>query len=1036
MMRISTKGLVCLVLLILVVAGCFSGLTHVAGAVSNAQTLFTTQTPALLNVHVAPYELGTEFTSSVSGHITSIRFWKSSSETGQHIGHIWSASGQLLASATFASETASGWQQQSLASPLAIAANTVYVVSVNSGSNAYYAATTTGLATQVINQNLSTVVGNNGLYGTPGQFPTQSYSHSNYFRDIVFSPDPTIFTTQTPALPNVQVGPHELGTEFTSTVSGQITAIRFWKSSSETGQHVGHIWSASGQLLASATFASETASGWQQQSLPSPLAIAANTVYVVSVNTGGIYYAATTSGLTSSVVNQNLSTVVGNNGVYGPTGQFPTQSYSHSNYFRDVVFSPGSSLPPTGGTGQQQISVVPVSVGFGSVTVGTTNTQTVTVGNPGTANLSISQATVSGSGFALSGLTLPLTVAPGNSAAFTVKFAPTAAGSVIGSLTLVSNAPTSPTIIPLRGTGVTVSVQLAASPTSLSYGNVNLGTTSSKTVTLTNSGNSSVSISQLSVSGAGFTASGLTVPSSLSPGQSTTFSVNFAPTAAGSVSGNVSVASNATNSPTQIALTGSGLQPSASTLPLAAFPGAQGGGALTRGGRGGAVYEVTNLNDSGAGSLRACVAASGPRTCVFRTGGHLTLHSQLYVGNPYLTIAGQTAPGGGIELSAKDPNGTAYFNDDLFRIETHDVIVRYVKFRLGYNANASYQNAFQIQAATQYNIMVDHCSIYWGMWDDISTWATGTGSNKNITYSWNIIAEPLLQPGATGTVAVNISAANNTLADASTDIDFHHNLFASAGHRLPLHTVKSGRLVNNVIYNWYYYVLRTKGLKDIIGNYFKSGPETTAPSVHEISAWTTNDGNDTTYAPSFYITGNAGPHNSYNPSTDNWSTLTALACNQSAGECSSPLSTSYQRSTPLATSGVPITEDSATSLATSGGTFLTTVGASQKLNDAACDGTFINNQDGVDTRVVNEFLNGTGTSDQALQYESQVGGFPTLTTGTACTDTGHDGMTDVWELKHGLTPGDPTNATKVAPNGYTYLENYLSGTDPNVAVTY
>jgi pectate lyase len=468
------------------------------------------------------------------------------------------------------------------------------------------------------------------------------------------------------------------------------------------------------------------------------------------------------------------------------------------------------------------------------------------------------------------------------------------------------------------------------------------------------------------------------------------------------------------------------------SLPVPAFPGAQGGGALAVGGRGGTVYEVTNLNDSGAGSLRACVQASGPRTCVFRTGGHLTLHSQLYIGNPYLTIAGQTALGGGIELSAKDPNGSAYFNDDLIRIETHDVVIRYVKMRLGYNASANYQNTIVIQASNQYNIVVDHCSIYWGMWDDISVYATNTGSNKNITFSWNIIAEPLLQPGASGTVATNISGANSTIADASTDLDFHHNLFASADHRTPLHTVRSGRLVNNIVYNWNYYALRTKGSKDIIGNYFKPGPMNLSPA-HEIHAWTTNDGNDTSYAPSLYLAGNAGPHNSFNPSTDNWSTLTALACNESAGECSSPLSSTLQRATPLAISGVAITADSATSLATSGGNFLTTVGASQKLNDAICDGTFTSNRDSVDTRVVNQFLSATGISTQALQSESQVGGFPALSAGTACTDTGHDGMTDVWESAHGLNPGDPTNATKIAPNGYTYLENYLNGTDPNVA---
>src|SRR5258708_23479669 len=215
MKRISSTGLVCLALLMLVVAFSVCGTAHAAAAASStSQTLFTTQTPALPNVQVGPFELGTEFTSSVAGQITAIRFWKSSSETGQHIGHIWSASGQLLASATFASETSSGWQQQSLPASLTIAANTVYVVTVNTGG-IYYAATTSGLAAQVVNQNLSTVVGNNGVYGPPGQFPTQSYSHSNYFRDIVFSPDPTPtrLSAHPPALTTVQPAPFYLCTE-------------------------------------------------------------------------------------------------------------------------------------------------------------------------------------------------------------------------------------------------------------------------------------------------------------------------------------------------------------------------------------------------------------------------------------------------------------------------------------------------------------------------------------------------------------------------------------------------------------------------------------------------------------------------------------------------------------------------------------------------------------------------------------------------------------------------------------------------------
>jgi hypothetical protein len=153
--------------------------------------------------------------------------------------------------------------------------------------------------------------------------------------------DETLFTTQTPAVTNASDGTnanYELGTAFTSDIAGQITAVRFWKAPSETGTHTGRIWSGTGQLLDSVTFTNETASGWQVQPLASPFAITANTTYVVSVNTGGTYYVATDGGLSSQVTNQDLSSVVGNNGLYGPPGAFPTNTHDGANYFRDVVF--------------------------------------------------------------------------------------------------------------------------------------------------------------------------------------------------------------------------------------------------------------------------------------------------------------------------------------------------------------------------------------------------------------------------------------------------------------------------------------------------------------------------------------------------------------------------------------------------------------------------------------------------------------------------------------------------------------------------
>ena len=429
----------------------------IAAAGPSNESIFTTQTPVNVNVNdgagsAGDYELGMEFTSAKAGQISAIRYYKAPSETGTHVGNIWSSTGALLASVTFSGETASGWQQQTLSSPLTIQANTTYVVSVN--ANSYFAATFGGLSNTVTNGDLSAVAdGSNGVINaTPGLFPAQSPGNSNYFRDIVFNPtsspnnhvgtvalsgsatqnqtlmanvtdsdglsgvtisyqwqrfvnnawsnvggatsqtlsldssfvgqqvrvnalytdtlggvenilspassaiiaaagpsNESIFTTQTPVNVNVNdgagsAGDYELGMEFTSAKAGQISAIRYYKAPSETGTHVGNIWSSTGALLASVTFSGETASGWQQQTLSSPLTIQANTTYVVSVNANS-YFAATFGGLSNTVTNGDLSAVAdGSNGVINATpGLFPAQSPGNSNYFRDIVFNPTSS---------------------------------------------------------------------------------------------------------------------------------------------------------------------------------------------------------------------------------------------------------------------------------------------------------------------------------------------------------------------------------------------------------------------------------------------------------------------------------------------------------------------------------------------------------------------------------------------------------------------------------------------------------------------------------------------------------------------
>ena len=207
-----------------------------------------------------------------------------------------------------------------------------------------------------------------------------------------------------------------------------------------------------------------------------------------------------------------------------------------------------------------QLSPNPTSLAFGNVQVGNSKSLTETLTNSGGSSLTVSAASVTGSGMSLSGLSLPLTLNPGQSTSFTVQFAPTVAGAVSGNVTITSNG-SNPTLnIPVSGTGVTPGT-LSANPAALAFGNVQVGTTGSLSETLTNSGGMTVTISQANVTGTGFSITGLTLPATLTAGQSVTFTAKFAPAAAGSASGNLAIVSDASNSPLNIGMTGTGTQP-------------------------------------------------------------------------------------------------------------------------------------------------------------------------------------------------------------------------------------------------------------------------------------------------------------------------------------------------------------------------------------------------------------------------------------------------------------------------------------------
>jgi len=296
----------------------------------------------------------------------------------------------------------------------------------------------------------------------------------------------------------------------------------------------------------------------------------------------------TNSGTGSVTISQvaTSNTAFAVSGFSGSVALAPGQSLAFSVSFAPSVtgsasgnvsvMSTATNSPATialSGTGiQPQISVVPSSVSFGSVTTGVTNTQTLKITNPGTANLTVTQASMTSSAFTYSGLTLPLTIAPGGSSSFTASFAPASAGTFAGNLTLVNNSPTPALAVVLSGTGLAAVRQLSASPSSVTFGNVATGTSTSQSVTLTNTGNSSVSLSQDGVTGTGFTMNGLGLPLTLAAGQSTSLTVGFSPTSAGSVTGTVSISSNATNSPTSIPLSGTGTAPASYSVSLSWTP--------------------------------------------------------------------------------------------------------------------------------------------------------------------------------------------------------------------------------------------------------------------------------------------------------------------------------------------------------------------------------------------------------------------------------------------------------------------------------
>ena len=327
---------------------------------------------------------------------------------------------------------------------------------------------------------------------------------------------------------------------------------------------------------------SGTGTAAQAQMTISPSPVAFNNVNVGSnltqnvtlTNTGTAALNITAASITGTGYTMNLTAPktinAGANSIFTVTFT-PTSAGSTPGSISITSNAPGSpaTIPLTGTGIQAQIAASPTSVAFANVVVGNSNSQPVTLRNNGNATLTFSNITVTGTGMTITGLTTSTTIAAGGNMTFNAVFTPTSTATINGTIKLTTNGTPSPLTINVSGTGIAATRILAASPTSLSFGTVNVNNSSQLSATLTNNGNSNITVSGVTVTGAGFSASGVSNGTMLTPGQSATLTVTFAPTTPGAVNGaSVSVASNATGSPTAIALSGTGQSASSHSVAL------------------------------------------------------------------------------------------------------------------------------------------------------------------------------------------------------------------------------------------------------------------------------------------------------------------------------------------------------------------------------------------------------------------------------------------------------------------------------------
>lgn len=476
---------------------------------------------------------------------------------------------------------------------------------------------------------------------------------------------------------------------------------------------------------------------------------------------------------------------------------------------------------------------------------------------------------------------------------------------------------------------------------------------------------------------------------------------------------------------------------------IPAFPGAEGGGMYTFGGRGGKVLTVTNLNDDGPGSFRWACEQGGARIVVFNVSGNIVLKTPIIVRAPYITIAGQTAPGEGVQISGES-----------FQVDTHDVIVRHMRFRRG-NTHVWYrEDSFGGNPVG--NIMIDHCSCEWGLDENISFYRhmfdLHDGKPKRKVPTVNVTIQNTISAKALDTWN---HAFGSTIGGENSS--FMRNLWADNTGRNP--SIGWGgvfNFVNNIIYNW---VHRTADggeystMSNFINNYYKPGPLTPEGPISYRIVKSESRSNKLFDYPQYgriYAAGNIVEGNE-RVTKDNWDGGIQIADKDLPNGIPGDVKALMHSDEPFAMPHLTIIPSDQTF-----DNVLSNVGATLPCRDI------------VDQRIVEEVRTGQayyvkklpkknpygdmwGLSDKSKNKEGffkyrrldndsykhgiitnieQMGGFPKYKKYTAWKDSDGDGMPDEWEIANGLNPNDPSDANlDCNGDGYTNIEKYINGID-------